>query len=91
MGDYLYAKLSGNFDPYVYDCNLQSVLDDFMKQIDVITISDDITGEERITTPTKRRDLLDYLSENLNKTFYERFYQSLELKDDNIDFIVEQL
>jgi hypothetical protein len=91
MGDYLYVKLSGNFDPYVYDCNLQTVLDGFVEQIDVITISDDITGEEKTTTSAKRQDLLDYLGENLNKTFYERFYQSLELKDDNIDFIVEQL
>jgi hypothetical protein len=44
-----------------------------------------------MTISASRRDLIDYLKDNLNKTFFERFYSNLELTQDNIDFIVKQL
>ena len=54
-------------------------------------MSDETTGEETMTISASRRDLIDYLNDNLNKTFFERFYSNLELTQDNLDFIVKQL
>ncbi len=91
IGEFLYDMLLSCFDPYVYDNNLSQVMSDFASQIDVITISDDITGEEKTITSAKRQDLIDFIGDNLNKTFYERFYEDIGLNTDTIAFIVEQL
>ena len=91
MSDYLYEHTLSSFENYLVDDNLYEVVHKFQDEIDVITLSNEITGEETVTTSTKRQDFIDYLKNNVNKTFYERFYDNLELTEDNIKFIVKQL
>ncbi len=87
----LYNKTISCFQDYLVDNNLSSVVHDFVSGIDTVVLSDEITGEEKATTTAKKQDFIDYLNDNLNKTFYERFYANLELTKDNIDFIIGQL
>lgn len=87
----LYSKTVSCFQDYLVDNNLCSVVHDFVNGIETVVLSDEITGEEKITTTAKKQDFIDYLNDNINKTFYERFYANLELTKDNIDFIVSQL
>lgn len=91
LGSKLYGIVHKEFDEYLIDNNLCAVVQEFANGIETLVLSDDITGEEKVTTKAKRQDFIDYLEDNLNKTFFERFYSCLELTEDNIDFIARQL